>query len=377
MAAARKVPFALLAMAVLVAASCGSSRVSGTRDGQSGGSAGWVHVATVPAPLGFAFRDASYGWLISSRVQASTDGGAHWSHCKAPIRLARHPSPGLRLRSLADVRNPAFVGCSTTNTIWLAFQGPGWPYHELPGTTGLLVSHNGGRVWHISLVLPGRNAQVQSVSWLDDRTGWVLCTYDANNGLYETRVREFLLRTADGGQTWHTIWRAANKSERLILSQVIFSSATQGWAWADGTGALQTSDSGASWHPTARVNSNNAFTAMDATHAWVVGGVTLESEPPVGDFESTADGGVSWQTNPQFDSVPLYGVFFTDERHGWVGGDKSVFGTSDGGASFTKELTIPGIDAADGWFFCLAGRKVMALASVSPEGELYARPLPK
>ena len=61
---------------------------------------------------------------------------------------------------------------------------------------------------------------------------------------------------------------------------------------------------------------------------------------------ATADGGHSWEVRlPSTDDCCLWGMFFLDQQRGWVVGGGihgQVYGTVDGGATWSHLATLPG-----------------------------------
>jgi photosystem II stability/assembly factor-like uncharacterized protein/tetratricopeptide (TPR) repeat protein len=292
------------------------------------------------------FVDRNEGWAVGDEgvVWHTIDGGATWE---------RQPT-GVR----ASLRSVCFLNPYTG---WVAGR------EELPGGQGgvgvLLLTRDGGLKWkRVTLnSLPG----LQRVWFHDDKSGFV-----AGDGTdaYPTGV----FRTSDGGRSWQPVqgprcpgWLAADsadgqsialggawnrlallRGERLVLADVDWLGGRslrglqmvgqRGIAVGQG-GLILISDNtaGAKWGLADLQLSPEILACCDfqAVHCvgkevWVVGrpgSVVLHS----------ADQGETWDWRPTGQPLPLNGVFFMDEAHGWAVGEfGTIVGTQDGGKSW-------------------------------------------
>ncbi|HZY84189.1 MAG TPA: hypothetical protein VFE78_05130, partial [Gemmataceae bacterium] len=272
----------------------------------------------------------------------SIDGGAHWERQPSGVRGS--------LRSLHFL-NP-YTG-------WVAGR------EELPGGRSggvLLYTDDGGLHWQRVLLgaVPGLNV----VRFVDEKTG-----YAAGDGadLFPSGV----FATADSGRTWQpvpgpraTSWLAAdfagdggalagawNRLATLrrgrtnaIDQDTLAGRALRGLSLrgdggiAVGQGGLVLSSPGthgATWqfvnlNLPAGTEAGWDFHAVGGAgaHVWVVGrpgSVALHSP----------DGGAKWEVVRTGQPLPLNGVFFRDEQHGWAVGELgSVLATADGGKTW-------------------------------------------
>lgn len=291
------------------------------------------------------FVDGKVGWAVGDEgvILHTLDGGQTWER----------QATGLR----ASLRSVAFVG-----------QYAGWVVgrEELPhgrGSAGvLLYTKDGGETWQRLLAssLPGLN----QVKFINPTTGFIF-----GDGTEQFATGVF--KTTDGGRTWEPVpgprsasWLAGDFQDAKtgILGGAWSRLAT----WRDGTfgsaevdtlggraltgmtimpqravavgqgGLMLTSVSGgARWGfvdlklpPTLLANLDfNAIHAV-ASWAWVVG-------RPGSMVLHTADSGSTWKLLPTGQNLPLHGVFFLDEKHGWAVGDLgTILATSDGGQSW-------------------------------------------
>ncbi len=187
-----------------------------------------------------------------------------------------------------------------------------------------------------------------------------------------------ILRTADGGYTWEVVDSGV---ERALYS-VDFPDPQHGWIAGQAGTLLASSDGGKTWSKQESPTPLYLFSLdmIDAKEGWAVGdrATTLH----------TRDGGQTWQPGKLTSTEALteeeavlaedpvlYGVQFTDARHGWIVGEfGNIYATTDGGVTWKTQqeslvdaegygaLDIPTffglhfIDAANGVAAALEGR---------------------
>jgi len=261
------------------------------------------------SPSSFSFVDPSHGWAAADRVILTTaDGGLTWT------QLSELDSPVTQIDFVSAERGWAVAG------------------------KRLLVTGDGGKTWSDTA-----QSSLQ-VDFIDEQHGWL------------TDGRS-LLQTADGGQGWQPI---QNPCDTPGFSRFGFAisliSPTDGWAACGGQPATamqakevyRTRDGGATWELIASTGSPGSADPvgqiymgghirtlffLDEQRGWLgmSRGVLLR----------TTDGGSTWQvvegemaTAERFVSDVQ---FFTPDR-GFVAGLGILFGTADGGRSFTPLL---------------------------------------
>lgn len=144
-----------------------------------------------------------------------------------------------------------------------------------------------------------------------------------------------ILKTTDRGTSWQRI----DTGIREPLNTVTFVG-TEGWIAGGGGIVLHSADQGMSWarQETGVSESLMAAHFFDCRRGIIVGAA--------GTILTTADGGATWKRHP-FDwganlpecaidkcivSPSLYAVYFADEQHGWIVGEKgTVMATNNGG----------------------------------------------
>lgn len=228
----------------------------------------------------------------------------------------------------------------------------------------IIATSDGGKTWQAQE--SGFELTIRSIDFVDNRTGWAV----GHLGL--------ILHTTDGGQTWTVRGREA--ALELDLIHVSFTSPDAGWIVTERGGfTLKTADGGTTWERQffdSTLARSDAF-ILDDHHSWValkVGGVV-----------STSDSGESWHLHKGINQVEIgtSGIYFLDERRGWIAGwrgkerglssgvqfvkyltDGMVAHTTDGGQTWTRVDADTGkflwdvafIDAQEGWAVGSAGQ---------------------
>lgn len=176
----------------------------------------------------------------------------------------------------------------------------------------------------------GRFDRIFGVHFSDDKHGFAV----GNKGL--------LVHTVDGGETWEKI----ETSTLYALNDVCLVD-NEGWIAGDKGLILHSQDKGMCWQQVA-CESKEALMAISFT-SQLKGTIVGE----MGTILRTEDGGKTWKSvNLEwFDILPessldmgsflpaLYDVFFVDESHGWIAGEKGVvLSTNNGGAEWIPLL---------------------------------------
>lgn len=289
--------------------------------------------------------DGKEGWAVGDEgvVWHTIDGGRTWERQSTGTRAS--------LRSLHFL-DPYFG--------WVAGR------EELPGggSAGvILYTQDGGLTW--KRVLRNSLPPINRVCFADDKTGYL-----AGDG--SDAYPSGLFVTHDAGRTWQPIpgprcpaWYAADfngpgegalagawnrqatvRRERLfqVDSDILGGRTLRGLVLRDQGGIavgegglvlLSEGSKGASWNFAdlklpPRVGETWDFHAVHGSgaHYWVVGrpgSVALHSP----------DRGRSWEMVRTGQPLPLHGVWFSDEQHGWVVGELGVIvATADGGKTW-------------------------------------------
>ncbi|HVX11417.1 MAG TPA: YCF48-related protein [Pirellulales bacterium] len=296
-----------------------------------------------------AFVDAEHGWAVGDRgvIWATTDGGKHWRIQPAQVSC--------RLASVQFI---------DPDNGWAA--GGGFhPYtHTSRGV--LLRTRDGGRSWSHDkgLMLPA----LKRVKFFDHKLGWA---FGDSSALFSSGV----FVTDNGGRTWSSVagraatgWLAADfldanagaiagRNGMLAtirrrglqpartpgfgprgLNRMKFSGETTGWLAGDGGLILATGDAGVSWQlptgdPSPLVGSDYDWHALEVRgpRVWIAGS-------PGTRVLFSDDAGKNWQAFDTGQKLPLYGLAFADNLHGWaVGAFGAILATSDGGRTWQRQ----------------------------------------
>lgn len=274
------------------------------------------------------------GLAAAALAAASASGG--WQTSYAPEKGSVYSSSDIRM---LDSGTGIIVGSVSEDP-------------PAPLSPAIYRTTDGGATWVAvpSLEIYG---QLAGVGFADADHVWAV------GGDYSQDSQGALLLTsADAGKTWTRQSITATSA----LEQVQFVSASTGFVTGDDGAVYSTTDGGAHWTRTAAGASDVGFTGLsfvDATHGWVCGPQGNEDFYG-GRCYATADGGVTWKDVSPDEDVVVTDCSFVSATEGWVvGEDRTIFHTTDGGASWSKErLTLVAqaelrrldfIDADTGW----------------------------
>ncbi len=287
------------------------------------------------------------GWAVGDEgaVWHTIDGGRTWERQPTGVRAS--------LRALHFL-NP-YVG-------WVVGR------EELPlgaGSAGvLLFTDDGGLRWRrVSMnAMPGLNA----VRFADGKTGYV-----AGDGTDQYPTGVFV--TKDGGQTWRPVpgprcpgWRAAALTGpeagalvgawnrlgtlreggiavanddalggRNLRAVHLGGDGRLGVAVGQGGLILLTDNAGGKWSYPELLLPPEVLSCWDfhavhghGKHIWAAG-------RPGSVLLHSADGGKTWQMRPTGQPLPINGLYFRDDKHGWAVGELgTILATADGGRTW-------------------------------------------
>ena len=249
----------------------------------------------------------------------------------------------------------------------------GWFTSENSETNSRTIwkTSDGGLLWILNRLF---NGQIGLIKFFNYQNGFVLSiTRDSHNYLIETA---YLLKTADGGETWQktvfedlpdeayhlifintlkgfafassAIYYTENSGVTWLRSKTDFPTGfyieklffiDQNTGWAIGTNSdytdtgilLNTSDSGKSWQIQQKwIPTMKGLYFIDSTFGALVGHTVKLS----GDILITHDGGKNWLDN-EINGPTLVDVEFIDKFRGWaVGYYGYIWKTEDGGDSW-------------------------------------------
>ena len=179
-----------------------------------------------------------------------------------------------------------------------------------------------------------------SLRFSNPSAGWII-----------TERGGFTLRTSDGGATWErrSFGSAQTRSDAFILDSY------RSWAALTSGGVISTSDSGASWQTHKGVNQVEIGTSgiyfLDERRGWIAGwrgkqrgvasGIQLVKYLTDGMVAYTTDGGNSWTRIDADTGKFLWDVAFIDAQEGWaVGSFGQTMHSTDGGRTWSLEPPV-------------------------------------
>lgn len=159
------------------------------------------------------------------------------------------------------------------------------------GPAGMIESFDGGATW-TSRDMRGVTGMILDIKFVDAGTGFIAGASEAD----EEKARARILKTVDGGKTWHTVFESDRKGDN---------------------------------------NWKLSFPTSKTGYATIISYQAPDDEAR-GYVLKTTDGGEHWQkliVTTDKDWIP-YGIGFVDEMKGFVGGSSGGFETRDGGATW-------------------------------------------
>jgi photosystem II stability/assembly factor-like uncharacterized protein len=308
------------------------------------------------------FVDAQNGWAVGDRgaIWHTSDGGEHWQLQESNVDC--------RLTSVQFL---------DARTGWVA-GGRSQPYTQV--SQGVLLStRDGGQHWsqQRKMLLPA----LTSARFLDKSHGWAI-------GRASSLFTSGVFTTEDGGRSWTSlpapdqavastgptsgptsaVWttgdfvdpmsgalggpRGALATVRRRGTEPSHSSdislrawhrlqlfgPARAWAVGDGAWVLRSEDLGKSWQTPAGEFPGNYRDSFDfhalaarGERCWIAGA-------PGSRVLHTPDGGKTWTIQATGQPLPIRGLAFCDDQHGWAVGDLGlILGTRDGGQTWRRQ----------------------------------------
>ena len=191
--------------------------------------------------------------------------------------------------------------------------------------------------------------QTQLLSWIDDLSGEDTVSIGGNPDSIKTRY------SYSPG-----VFKAANylkeRFEEMGLSVAFDTFQTAGFggnfihvasspdgqkAWSVSIygGIVKTINGGDLW---------SLISGTDTLELWDIRRVDDDTLWSVGDYGNifrSTDGGDTWEnkSKPEYSSLGFRGCYFEDAHHGWVVGDGNILFTTDAGANWTQQASVPGV----------------------------------
>lgn len=158
-----------------------------------------------------------------------------------------------------------------------------------------------------------------------------------------------IVRTEDGGRNWSEIVLEQPNIMVEALNALHFINAQEGWVVGVDTVQLgimfKTSDGGQTWE-FSRLSAKQAPTTVffaDSNTGWMGGSTpSPDDDAETGgpsDIFGTTDGGRTWTSQIRL-PVSIYDIFFIDKMTGWASGSKgAVYHTTNGGRTWLPQRT--------------------------------------
>lgn len=295
------------------------------------------------------FVEPRLGWAVGDRgaIWHTADGGQSWQLQRSDV--------GCRLESVCFL---------DPKRGWAA---GGWSHPYTHTSSGVvLYTTDGGRTWNRApqLLLPA----LRRIRLFDDRNGWAI---GDSSAMFPAGV----FVTDSGGRSWRPIpggktpgWRAADFLDPLNgaiagragavamvrrgaiqptqtpgfalrgLARIELVPPVHGWLVGDGGLLMRTDDVGATWQTPPGALPEAVGPQFDFTALAVRGPKVWAAGSPGTRVLHTADAGRTWTTFATGQQVPLYGLCFVDDQHGWaVGALGTILASDDGGRSWRRQ----------------------------------------
>ena len=272
----------------------------------------WTRVSTsvTNTLLAVHFIDNQTGWVLASdgKVLHTMDGGQSWD-----IQETMSPKSGI--------------------DVFFVDENKGW----IVGTDALILrTTDGGNTWQPQSSPVSEDYTFWTIQFVDAEHGWIAARkiwFDPNPPINQ-RFYGHVLRTTDGGESWHS----ADYFSTHSVDDLYFIDENEGWylsttfdaAWIDWWKAVyHTTTGGTSWgrqsSSLTETDLNDIF-FVDSNTGWLVGDDKWSDGP----VWRTTDGSTWRDANIGIDD-DLFGVQFVGSSNGWIRSRGSIWHTADGG----------------------------------------------
>jgi hypothetical protein len=249
--------------------------------------------ATIYAAGGFAFGRGGRGPV--HLLLRSTDGGRTWAdllvwhvdlHARTPLVTNIAVTP-------ANRQDLTYRRVHNAQTLVI---DPRDPRRLYLGTDelGVLRSTDGGRTWHYNSSSPNVAHHVSEHLVINPQNRSVLYL------LVQDTTASILYRSADSGTTWHVAWHGGFASSLSLEGRMLYLARDDGiYASADGGVHWRRVENGHSLPPLATKSFAQAGAILEAWHDQPAGAWDVVADNPmvagVAGLYSTRDGGTTWR----------------------------------------------------------------------------------
>ena len=217
---------------------------------------------------------------------------------KAPAKITNEKAKGLKVTEtfLTSKENLSKVYFVDDKNGWLAGNVSVGQFDNLLAKS-IYNTNNGGKTWQKVTVPFPKDAYIQDLFFINKSVGWIQLQTDAE--CWEGgKMQSWILKTMDGGKTWHSIFNQEDKSH---YKKIIFVSETEGWmiGTKSPTGCVyekgllyKTKDGGKTWN-------NLADRVVNQTKQKWFSDILVENSQKIivstaSEFFRTEDGGKTW-----------------------------------------------------------------------------------
>ena len=295
------------------------------------------------------FVDPQTGWAVGDRgtIWHTDDGGRHW-HLQSSGLSARLWSVWFLDRQMGwAVGGQAYPYTGTSTGLVLATQDGGRTWQRITnqllptlrrirmvdpqvgfavgesgpiGHTGVWFTGDGGRSWE---PMPG----VRTGGWLGGDF------FNPSTGVLVGRLGAVgLVRRAELGPA-----RTPPLGRRTVC-RVELVRPVHGWLVGEGGMLMRTDDAGASWQTPPRLPPLEVLRQFDLYALAVRGPNVWAAGYPGSRIFYSPDAGQSWEVFSTGQMLPIYGLYFADDKHGWaIGALGTILASQDGGRTWTRQ----------------------------------------
>jgi photosystem II stability/assembly factor-like uncharacterized protein len=282
------------------------------------------------------FIDANNGFVVgdSGIILRTTDAGNNWE-----IQPSETDLPLNDIFFLDE--NNGWIAGGYVNT-----GGGFWAYGIILRTT------DGGTTW--SKQLEDSLDRHSGIFFKDSLNGWC--------------VAYRILKTTDGGVNWSEViglsWEVWNDVYFKNLDTGIIVGVRFGEGRGSAAYTIETTDGGLNWYGgdlpvgfPAGEGGLGGVCSSDSASVFAVGGIqTFPGNVSYGIIAKTTDWGTTWAID-NIPGPPFSDVYFTDETNGWIVGVNRILSTSDGGVTWTIQMSdtlnvfssVYFADVSNGW----------------------------